>query len=278
MRADQLVKDGFLLTWNASVPNNAGYKLDVSRNSTFTDIVTGYNNLNVVGLTQVVTGLASSTAYYCRVRAYDTYGVYSGYSTTLTVTTKAPNVPSIPVLNDPTLITKNSFTASWGAVAGATGYRIDVSLAFDFSSFVGTYNNLDVNTATSLDITRLLASRQYYFRVRAYNADGTSASSASKSATTLAEPLPTISLSPSLWQFTAAGVAGKKAIMVTVANQTGSFEILFPSLNNYIKLYGYVSTYVVELYYDGAVSTGDAVQFKVTGPGGTATAQFTGRR
>jgi hypothetical protein len=271
------VKDGFLLTWNASVPNNAGYKLDVSRNSTFTDIVTGYNNLNVIGLTQVVTGLASSTAYYCRVRAYDTYGVYSGYSTTLTVTTKAPNVPSIPVLNDPTLITKNSFTASWGAAVGATGYRIDVSLAFDFSSFVGTYNNLDVNTATSLDITRLLASRQYYFRVRAYNADGTSASSASKSATTLAEPLPTISLSPSLWQFTAAGVAGKKAIIVTITNAT-TWGINFPSLNNYIHVYNYLSTYVVELYYEGAISTGDAVQFYATGRGGTVTTQFTGRR
>ena len=276
--ATQLVKNGFLLTWNGSVPNVSGYKLDIATDATFLNKVVGYDNLDVgLVLSKVVTGLAPTTTYRCRVRAYDSYGVYSGYSTTLAVTTLAPNVPAIPVLNNPSNITKNSFTASWGASLGATGYRIDVSKAFDFSSFVGIYNNLDINNVTSLDVTGLQASQGYYYRVRAYNADGTSSSSASKSVTTLAEPLPTITLSPSLWQFTAAGVAGKKAITVTVSNAT-SWGIYFPSLNNYIKLYGYLSTYVVELYYDGAVSTGDSVQFWVTGPGGTVTTQFTGRR
>ena len=68
-------------------------------------------------------------------------------------------------------------TANWAASSGATTYRLDVSTAIDFSSFVAGYTNLDVGNVTTYNVTGLTAGTTYYYRVRANNTCGTSASS-----------------------------------------------------------------------------------------------------
>ena len=79
-------------------------------------------------------------------------------------------------LND-THETASSFIANWRSVSGATGYRLDVSTSSSFASYVPGYQNRDVGNVTSQNVTGLARNRFYYYRVRAYNGNGTSPNS-----------------------------------------------------------------------------------------------------
>jgi Galactose oxidase-like, Early set domain/Glyoxal oxidase N-terminus/Fibronectin type III domain len=108
--------------------------------------------------------------------------------------TPTPNpAPSPPVATAATNVTSSSFTANWSSVSGATGYRLDVATSGSFTgnSFVTGYRNLDVGNVTSRGVTGLNANMTYYYRVRAYNAGGTSGNSNVISVTTLANSSPT---------------------------------------------------------------------------------------
>lgn len=83
-----------------------------------------------------------------------------------------------------TNVTDVSFSANWNAALGATGYRLDVSTDPGFSSFVSGFNNLDVSNVVTYSVTGLAQSITYYFRVRSYNAVGTSANSNAITTTT----------------------------------------------------------------------------------------------
>jgi phosphodiesterase/alkaline phosphatase D-like protein len=76
-----------------------------------------------------------------------------------------------------TNVTANSLTANWRSVSGATGYRLDVSASANFTNFVLGYQNRDVGNVTSHNVTGLAANTFYYYRVRAYNGNGTSPNS-----------------------------------------------------------------------------------------------------
>ena len=86
---------GFQANWNAS-SGATSYRLDVSTDSGFGSYVTSYQDLTVSGTSQAVSGLASETAYYYRVRAVNAAGT-SGNSNTITVTTSTtpPNAPTL---------------------------------------------------------------------------------------------------------------------------------------------------------------------------------------
>ena len=95
-----------------------------------------------------------------------------------------PKAPAAPVLNNATVVTANSFTATWAAVARADKYYLDVSVNQNFTTTLPGYDNKEIAGLTTV-INGLTTATTYYFRL--YAADGTllSAASATKQVTTL---------------------------------------------------------------------------------------------
>jgi hypothetical protein len=54
---------------------------------------------------------------------------------------------------------------------------LDVSTSSTFDSYVPGYQNRDVGNVTNQNVTGLAATTFYYYRVRAYNGNGTSPNS-----------------------------------------------------------------------------------------------------
>jgi len=170
----------FSANWTASAGATA-YFIDVNTNNTFTGTAI-QNNVNVGNVTTLsITGLTAGTNYYYRVRANNTCGT-SGSSSTITATTLS--IPVAPTANAASSVTCSSFSANWAAVAGASTYFIDVNTN---NTFTGTaiQNNVNVGNVITLSITGLTAGTNYYYRIRANNACGTSVNSGTITATTL---------------------------------------------------------------------------------------------
>ena len=90
-----------------------------------------------------------------------------------------------PIANPATFVTSHSFRANWRSGSGATGYRLDVATNSSFTNYVTGYHNLDVGDVPSHIVAGLDPTTVYYYRVRAYNGNGTSGNSNVVNVTTL---------------------------------------------------------------------------------------------
>ncbi len=191
--ATNVSQTSFDANWN-SVTGADGYYLDVATDSTFSNFVNGYDNLNVgLVITYSVTGLTPETDYFYRVRAYNSGGT-SGNSNIIDVTT-LPNNPGAPVATAATNVTQTSFDANWDSVSGAFAYYLDVSTDNGFNNMISGYDNLNVGNVTTYPVTGLSPNTQYFYRVRAENNGGISGNSNVITVTTLPEiPLPPVAL------------------------------------------------------------------------------------
>jgi|GEM_PF-1374123 len=187
--ATNVTAGSFTANWNAAI-RATGYRLDVSTSNTFATFVSGYQDLDVGNVVnRTVVGLNPATNYFYRVRAYNVAGTSSN-STTVNVTTANAPPPPAPVANAATSVTISSFTANWSIATGASGYRIDVSNSNTFSTFVSGYQDLDVGNVLNRGVNGLNPATTYFYRVRAYNAGGTSSNSGTISVTTATAPPP----------------------------------------------------------------------------------------
>ena len=145
----------------------------------------------------------STTKYMNTVNAFTaspaswgTIGTFSGSFPTPDTTYDPCDYAAItsPTADAATNVSTNQFTANWTGVAGAAGYQLDVSTINSFSSYLAGYQNLDVGTVLSTNITGLSPGANYYYRVRAYNSLEASANSSTITATTLtlAPPIPVV--------------------------------------------------------------------------------------
>ncbi len=160
----------FNANWN-SCPSATGYDLDVSTDSLFSSFVSGFNNLNVGNVTTYqVTGVPNTSTYYYRVRAYNDGGTSVNSNVIATI-------PPAPIATAATNETLYSFEANWLPSANATGYLLDVATDSLFNFIIPAYNNLNTGNVTTYTVTGLTTNTPYYYRLRAYNAAGTSVNS-----------------------------------------------------------------------------------------------------
>lgn len=206
---------GFAANWNSST-SATGYRLDVSLASdNFSTFVTGYNNRTVTGTSEPVTGLNPNTTYKYRVRSVNASGT-SGNSneiSQITVTTSAVAIAA-------TFPSQTGFTANWNTVAGAIGYKLDVSDNLGFSTFVTGFSNKDVVTTNS-PVTGLSSGITYHYRVRSYNSAGTSLDSNTISQITIpANPVAGSATQPEQTQFRAnwSAVTGATSYRLDVSS------------------------------------------------------------
>jgi len=174
------------LSWNKATDsqttqNALNYNLRVGTSAGGSNIVnpmasvsTGLRKLPSSGNTgfvssgYVLNNLAPGT-YYWSVQAIDQAYAGGAWTDEASFTILTP-----PVATDGTSISQTSFTANWGASAGATGYRIDVASDAGLNSLLPGYNNEDVGTALNAVVSGLTVNTTYYYRIRPYSGGGTS--------------------------------------------------------------------------------------------------------
>lgn len=141
------------------------YRVQVSKDPTFTSIfdtvdteqscwtsIEGYDDGN----------------YYWRVAMIDGNSTarYGNYSPFATLTKQYPTTSLVSPISGSTINATPTFT--WTPVNGAAKYRLQVSIAANFSS---TYDSVDTNN-TTFTPTKKYANNTYYWRVAIIDADG----------------------------------------------------------------------------------------------------------
>jgi hypothetical protein len=165
----------FRANWR-SVNGATGYRLDVATNNSFTNYVTGYQNLNVGNaLSHSVTGLSTSTTYYYRVRAYNGNRT-SGNSNLISVTILPATGRPVVITNPATLITSHSARLN-GAV---DPHGLSTTVYFQYGRTTGygsrTPNQTKIGNNyqnVSANILGLSAGTTYHFRIVGTNSAGT---------------------------------------------------------------------------------------------------------
>ncbi|MDP2035924.1 MAG: fibronectin type III domain-containing protein, partial [Ignavibacteria bacterium] len=170
--ATNITTGSFDANWNASI-GAAKYYLDIATDIGFTGYLAGYQNKDVGNVTTLaLTSLSPGTNYYYRVRAFNASGLSSNSNVIYLVT-----VPLAPVATIATNVSQSGFDANWGATVGAAKYFLDVATDNGFTNYIAGYQNKDVGNVTTFALTSLTSGTNYYYRVRAYNASGTSINS-----------------------------------------------------------------------------------------------------
>ncbi len=163
------------LKWG-SVTGATSYSVQVSASGVFGSTVASQSGLT--GQSAAVVGLIPNTTYYWRANASNK-SVTSIWAGIWIFTTLA--LPGAPTLTTPTngsaesVAKTTSLTLSWGTVATASSYSLEVSTG---SAFVNTFLNLTGITATDQAVTSWPASSVYFWRVSAANSAGTGSWSA----------------------------------------------------------------------------------------------------
>lgn len=141
---------------------------------------------SITGTSFTATSLTAATAYDFYIYSYNNSGCAGpAYNTTLPLTVlNVTTCVAAPVASAATNISSLSFTANWAAVAGATGYILDVSTSSTFTTSIAGYPATLGNVLTS-NVTVPTGATQYFYRVSAITGTCTTSPSSNISLTTL---------------------------------------------------------------------------------------------
>jgi len=178
-----VISGGNITTDGGTAVTARGVCWSTTANPTIALITKTTDGSGVGAFTSNITGLIAGTNYH--VRAYATNAIGTGYGSDIIFTS---NTLTAPIAITASNINQTSFTANWNIVVTATGYRLDVATDNTFTTIISGYNNKDIGNLTSFNVTGLSANISYYYRLKAYNASGTSDNSTNISVTTLSNP------------------------------------------------------------------------------------------
>ena len=194
--------------------------------------------------------ISSTTTYYVDATSN---GCTTAARTAVTATVSTL-IPSAPTSSAASSVSCTSMSANWSAATDARGYYLDVNTASDFTG-TAILSSQSTGNVTTYSVTGLTASTTYYYRVRAFNACGTSASSSTitqaTTATTPAQPgsitgtaaqcpsltSQTYSISavsnatsytwtvPTGWTITAGGTTNSVTLTTGTAGQNGNITV-----------------------------------------------------
>ena len=122
--------------------------------------------------------------------------------------------------------TRSSFLAKWHASAGATGYRLDVSTTPSFDSYVSGYKDRDIGNATNQIVSGLERGKQYYYRVRAYDAAGMGSDSSETTPATTANTTSGLVITPT-FDSTITSDPRSNAIQAMIISTIQTYQTLF---------------------------------------------------
>ncbi len=163
------------LAWADNSTNESGFRIErATGTGAFAEIaVVGANATSYQSA-----GLAGSTTYTFRVRAYNSAGI-SAYSNTASATTQAGTTQPPPAPSGLVATAGNAqVSLTWNASTGAASYNIKRATVSG-----GPYSTVGTSTSTSFTNTGLVNGTTYFYVVSAVNAGGESANSAQASAT-----------------------------------------------------------------------------------------------
>ncbi|MGH7672149.1 MAG: fibronectin type III domain-containing protein, partial [Gemmatimonadales bacterium] len=174
------------LSWTDNASNESGFRIERCIGAS----CTSFAEIATVGVNATSyqnSSLSASTSYSYRVQTYNTGG-NSAYSNTAAATTQAAvSLPGAPSNLVASAVSSSQINLSWTDNAtNESGFKIEQCVGMNCTSF--TEIAIVGAGVTSFPNTGLGAATRYGYRVRAYNAAGTSAYSNAVSVGTLWPP------------------------------------------------------------------------------------------
>ena len=168
--ASKITHNSFQANWNQA--NGAtSYKIYVSKRATKLswEVLKTYNGKTVTGLNTLVDGLNADTEY-----KYELKAVYNTHESELSESVTLFTLPEAPVASAATSVTTNSFQSNWGAVNGATGYKLWVWSNENTGYSPEGYFPATLGNVTSHVLSNLESGHGYSYFVQTITANGTS--------------------------------------------------------------------------------------------------------
>jgi prepilin-type N-terminal cleavage/methylation domain-containing protein len=162
MTATAVSRNQINLSWSA-VTSATSYEIQKDTSSSFSSPTTIYTGSSTSNSSA---NLTQNTTYYYRVRA-TVNGDISNWSAAANATTPDFPAPATFAMNSKTT---SSIGLTWATVSGASGYTLQRSSSASFTSTT----DYDIVAPTSVKSITGLTAGGYYYRVRAYDAIGTS--------------------------------------------------------------------------------------------------------
>ncbi|MEI7832518.1 MAG: fibronectin type III domain-containing protein [bacterium] len=156
------------LTWVNNSTDQTGFTIQVATDFAFTNVVKTCILTSGVATSSCIYGLLPDQQYYFRIVAKNLLG-NSPFATTRATT--SGQLPGTPTLLHADTITATSVALNWKNNTNiATGINIEIKVG------AGAFTPLSTQlaTATSFTATGLTTATPYQFRIKAFNADGSS--------------------------------------------------------------------------------------------------------
>ncbi|OJJ17990.1 hypothetical protein BKI52_29490 [marine bacterium AO1-C] len=179
--ATEVSATGFRVHWK-KMPVVTTYLLEVAFDEKFRKPVTNYDSIAIAptDTSLMISNVEVDKQYFYRVKVKQSNSS-SEYSNTQSVfTSTLPRPEVLPA----TSIQLTSFVAHWKTLPEALSYRIDVASDALFQQMLAGYDDRVVNT-NNVVVPNLNAHTDYFYRVRAVNANATSNHSEVMTVTTL---------------------------------------------------------------------------------------------